>query len=353
MTTATAATTNGANDNNASGMTGEAAARYFRETIGTIQREIANVVVGQEETVLGALTGLAAGGHILLEGAPGLGKTLLVRSLSEAVELSFSRIQFTPDLMPADITGTNILTENASGARDFVFRPGPIFSNILLADEINRATPRTQSALLEGMQEHAVTAGGKRYRLDEPFLVMATQNPIENEGTYVLPEAQLDRFLLKILVPYPSIGDLAAIADRTTGAATQTVSKVADKNAVIALQKIVREVPLAPSVRDFALQLVVATHPDSAHAAPDTNRYVRYGASPRGVQALILTAKVYALMAGRYNVAKDDIKRAALPALRHRVLLNYEAEADGVTPDKLVSGLLAHVESRDREPVRL
>jgi MoxR-like ATPase len=334
-------------------MQGEEAAQYFRTTVEGIRDEIGKVVVGQEETVLGALIGLVAGGHILLEGAPGLGKTLLVRSLAESVDLPFSRVQFTPDLMPADITGTNILAETPDGRREFLFRKGPIFTNILLADEINRATPKTQSALLEAMQEHAVTAGGARHALEPPFLVMATQNPIEHEGTYILPEAQLDRFLLKVIVPYPTLEELAGIADRTTGAETQQAQKVADRGSILTLQRVVREVPLAPSVRDFALSLIVATHPGSPGAPEETNRYVRYGSSPRGAQALILTAKALALMAGRYNVSKDDIRRAALPALRHRVLLNYEAEADGKSSDAVISALLGHVEARDKEPVRV
>lgn len=334
-------------------MQGQEAAEYFRTTVEAIRAEIARVVVGQDETVLGALIGLVAGGHILLEGAPGLGKTLLVRALSDAVDLPFSRIQFTPDLMPADITGTNILAEGDDGKRTFVFRSGPIFTSILLADEINRATPKTQSALLEAMQEGAVTAGGARHALDTPFLVMATQNPIEHEGTYVLPEAQLDRFLLKVLVPYPTVSELAEIADRTTGAATQQAHKVADRESILTLQRIVREVPLAPTVRDHALALVVGTHPGSENAPAETNRYVRYGASPRGAQALILTAKALALIAGRYNVSRDDIARAALPALRHRVLLNYEAEADGMTTDTLLTALLSHTAARDKEPVRV
>ncbi len=332
-------------------MQGEDDARFFRETVQAIRTEVGKVVVGQDETVLGALIGLAAGGSILLEGAPGLGKTLLVRSLSEAVALDFARIQFTPDLMPADITGTNILAETEGGRREFLFRPGPLFTNILLADEINRATPKTQSALLEAMQEHAVTAGGKRHALPPPFLVMATQNPIEHEGTYVLPEAQLDRFLLKIIVPYPTMGELATIADRTTGAESQSAAPVADREDVLALQRIVRDVPLAPSIRDYILTLVVMTHPGSPHAPADTNRYVRYGASPRGMQAIILTAKAMALMAGRFNVSKEDIRQAALPALRHRVLLNYEADADGQTSDKIVQSLLAHLELKDHEPI--
>ncbi len=326
-------------------------AQFFRDTVEAIRAEIGRVVVGQEETVTGALIGLAAGGHILLEGAPGLGKTLLVRSLSESVSLDFARIQFTPDLMPADITGTNILAESDSGRREFTFRPGPIFAHIVLADEINRATPKTQSALLEAMGEHTVTAGGRRHALPPPFLVMATQNPIEHEGTYVLPEAQLDRFLLKVVVPYPSLTEMAAIADRTTGAQTQAAAPVADRGGVLALQRIVREVPLAPSVRDYILTLVVMTQPGSEFATPDTDRYVRYGASPRGMQAIILTAKALALMAGRYNVSKEDVHRAALPALRHRVLLNYEAEADGMTADRLIASFLSHLTAKDREPI--
>jgi MoxR-like ATPase len=332
---------------------GEEPAVYFRDTVQAIRAEIAKVVVGQDETVMGALIGLAVGGHILLEGAPGLGKTLLVRTLSQAVDLQFSRIQFTPDLMPADITGTNVLAESETGRREFVFRPGPIFTNILLADEINRATPKTQSALLEGMQEGAVTAGGASHTLAPPFLVMATQNPIEHEGTYVLPEAQLDRFLLKIIVPYPTVPELAAIADRTTGSVSSHASKVADRVAVLRLQSIVRDVPIATSIRDYALSIIVATHPSSEHAPTETNRYVRYGASPRGVQALILTAKAMALMAGRFNVSKDDIRAASIPALRHRVLMNYEAESDGMTSDKLLRLLLKHVDARDKEPIKV
>ena len=332
---------------------GEAQARFFRETVGKIKDEIGKIVVGQDETVMGALIGLAVGGHILLEGAPGLGKTLLVRSLAQAIDLPFSRIQFTPDLMPADITGTNILSDGEGGRRDFVFRSGPIFSNILLADEINRATPKTQSALLEAMQEHAVTVGGTRHKLTPPFLVMATQNPIEQEGTYVLPEAQLDRFLLKVIVPYPTVEELALITDRTTGSETQHAERVADRETVLRLQSVVRDVLVAPPVRDFALNLVVTSHPNTPNAAPDTNKYVRYGASPRGAQSLLLTAKALALMAGRYNVSKDDIRKAALPCLRHRVLLNYEAEADGVTSDTVVQNIIAFVEKRDKEPIRL
>lgn len=334
-------------------MQGETEANQFRNTIQAIRTELGKVMVGQEESVLGTLTGLAAGGHILLEGAPGLGKTLLVRSLAQAVDMDFARIQFTPDLMPADITGTNILAELQSGGRDFLFREGPIFTNLLLADEINRATPKTQSALLEAMQEGFVTVGGKRHPLSPPFLVMATQNPIENEGTYVLPEAQLDRFLLKILVPYPKLSELASIVDRTTSTATATVEKVATQADILNLQRVVREVPIAPSIRDYALMLITASHPGSEQAHADTNRYVRYGSSPRGAQAIILTAKVLALIAGRFNVSRDDIRQAAFPALRHRILLNYEAEADGITSDKLIQTLLSHIEKRDVEPIHV
>ena len=331
----------------------EELAASFRGTMEAIRTQIASEVVGQAETVLGALTGLAVGGHVLLEGAPGLGKTLLVRTLSRAIGLSFSRIQFTPDLMPADVTGTNILSQgDPSGRRDFVFRKGPIFAHIVLADEINRATPKTQSALLEAMQEHSVTADGATYPIGEPFLVMATQNPIENEGTYILPEAQLDRFLLKIIVPTPTFAELAVIADRTTGSDSKQAEQVATREDILSLQRTVRSVPLAPSVRDHALVLVAGSHPHSEHATAEVNRYVRYGASPRAVQAIILCAKVYALLAGRFNVATVDIQKAATPALRHRLILNYEAEADGVTTDGIVASLLARAEATDRDPIR-
>jgi MoxR-like ATPase len=333
-------------------MQAEELAASFRDTINAIHGEISKEIVGQEETVLGALTGLAVGGHILLEGAPGLGKTLLVRTLAQVVSLSFARIQFTPDLMPADVTGTNILAQSGpDGQRDFVFRKGPIFANIVLADEINRATPKTQSSLLEAMQERSVTADGRRYQLDEPFLVMATQNPIEHEGTYVLPEAQLDRFLLKLIVPPPSLAELGAIVDRTTGRNIVELKQVISRDEILALQRTVREVPIAPSVRDFGLRLVTGSHPGTEFAPSDVTRYVRYGASPRAAQAIILCSKVYALMAGRFNVSKADIRKAAVPALRHRILMNYEADAQGITSDKIIETLLEHTEKLDRDPV--
>jgi MoxR-like ATPase len=303
-------------------------AQWFRETFGAV---------------------LAAGGHVLLEGMPGLGKTLMVRSLSQSLGLAFSRIQFTPDMMPADVTGTNVLGEgNAS-----VFRPGPIFANLVLADEINRATPKTQSAMLEAMQEHGVTVGGRRHPLTEPFLVMATQNPIEQEGTYPLPEAQLDRFFFKLIVPYPTIQDLAEVVERTTGEAEATPAQVASAEDVVRMRALVRQVPIAHNVLEFGLSLVVGTHPEGEGASPIAQRYCRYGSSPRGAQSLVTAGKVFALLNDRFNVSKDDLKRAMKPVLRHRVLLNFEAEADGMTTDKVLDEVLAFVESRDRDPIKV
>ncbi len=332
---------------------GKQLAEWFRATFEAIRAQVARVVVGQEEVVENVLVAVCAGGHALLEGVPGLGKTLLVRTLAQTFSLQFSRIQFTPDLMPADITGTNILAESETGARTFVFRPGPVFANIVLADEINRATPKTQSALLEAMQEQAVTVAGKRYPLEPPFWVLATQNPIEQEGTYPLPEAQLDRFFFKILVGYPTLDELREIVDRTTGAETPQAESVADKETLLKMQRLVREVPIARPVQDFALKLIVATHPGSEYAPPEVNKYVRYGSSPRGAQTLILASKVYGLLDGRYNVAREDVERALKPALRHRVLLNFEAEADGITPDQLLEIVLAHVKRAETEPIRV
>ncbi|MCC7434931.1 MAG: AAA family ATPase [Methanoregulaceae archaeon] len=321
-------------------------AAWFRETFDGIRTELGKVIVGQDEIVDGVLMGLAANGHVLLEGMPGLGKTLLVRSLSQVLHLSFSRIQFTPDLMPADVTGTNVL----SGGQ-FEFRRGPIFAHLVLADEINRATPKTQSAMLEAMQERSVTVGGHRHTLEEPFLVMATQNPIEQEGTYPLPEAQLDRFFLKLLVPSPSRAELAEIVTRTTGSLEAELSPVADRDAVLKMRQVVREVAVAEPVLQYALSYVLGTQPDSADAAPVAQHYLRYGSSPRGAQSLITAGKIVALRAERFNVAKEDIKRVAKATLRHRIGLNFEAEADGITPDAVIEQLIEHVERRDRDPL--
>jgi MoxR-like ATPase len=334
-------------------MTGQEQAAWFRETFESIRSEVAKAIVGQDDIVEGVLVGLAANGHVLLEGMPGLGKTMLVRSLSEALSMSFSRIQFTPDLMPADVTGTNVLAQADGGARTFEFRRGPIFAHIVLADEINRATPKTQSSMLEAMQERAVTVAGKRHQLEEPFLVMATQNPIEQEGTYPLPEAQLDRFFLKLLVPFPTKEELAEIVNRTTGIAEQHLKNVADRDKVLKMRQIAREVPVAPHVLDHALEMVLSCHPTSEQAAPVAKRYVRYGPSPRAAQALITAGKIYALLDSRYNVSKDDLHKAAKGALRHRVLLNFEAEADGVTSDRVVEQVLEHVDSRDKDPIKV
>ncbi len=299
----------------------------FRQAYTTLRNEIGKVIVGQEAIVDGTLIALFAGGHVLLEGVPGLGKTLLVRTLGEVLDLSFSRIQFTPDLMPADILGTNIVMEVPGGRREFEFQRGPIFAHLILADEINRATPKTQSALLEAMQEHQVTAGGELRRLNEPFFVMATQNPIDQEGTYPLPEAQLDRFFFKILVGYPSSSELTEVLNRTTAGVRVQVQRVLEREALLDLMKLVREVPVASHVKDYAVRLVLATHPKTETAAPIATQYLRFGSSPRGAQTLLLGGKVRALMQGRFNVSFDDIEAAALLALRHRLIPNFEAEA--------------------------
>lgn len=319
------------------------AAEHFRNTFCTIQKELAKVIVGQEDIVEGVLTAFFAGGHVLLEGVPGLGKTMIVRTLADAMQLRFSRVQFTPDLMPADIIGTNLISEDEHGHRKLRFEPGPIFTNILLADEINRATPKTQSALLEAMQEHHVTVGGRQHPVGEPFLVLATQNPLEMEGTYPLPEAQLDRFFFKLKVLYPSAEELHTIVERTTSGTDPTVAKVIDDPAaVLRLRELVRQVPVAREVQERAVEIVLATHPGSNGAPEATRRFVRYGASPRGVQALILAAKIHALLDKRYHVARADIEKAAPAALRHRVILNFEGEAEGATPDGIISAILGH-----------
>jgi len=322
---------------------------WFRETFEAVRTEVKRAIVGQADIVEGVLVGLAASGHVLLEGMPGLGKTLLVKSLSQALSLDFRRIQFTPDMMPADVTGTNVLNE----MRAFEFRKGPIFANLVLADEINRATPKTQSAMLEAMQERGVTVGGHRYELAEPFLVMATQNPIEQEGTYPLPEAQLDRFFFKLIVPYPTKADLAEVVGRTTGESVVEPKAVAHATDVIRMRALVRQVPVAHNVLDYGLSLVVATHPEGEGSSPTAQRYCRYGSSPRGAQSLITAGKVYALLNGRFNVSKGDLKQAAKAVLRHRILLNFEAEADGMTPDKILDEIFTFVDSNDRDPIKV
>ena len=324
-------------------MSTEEQIQNFRNAYASLRAEIGKVIVGHESIVDGTLIALFAGGHVLLEGVPGLGKTLLVRTLSEVLDLAFNRIQFTPDLMPADILGTNIVMEIPGGRREFQFQRGPIFANLVLADEINRATPKTQSALLEAMQEHSVTAGGEIRKLAEPFFVMATQNPIDQEGTYPLPEAQLDRFFFKILVGYPSAAELSEVLTRTTTGSQAQVEKVLEREALQDLMKVIREVPVASHVKDYAVRLVLATHPKTETAAPISNQYLRFGSSPRGGQTLILGGKVRAITQGRFNVSFEDIEAVAAPALRHRLILNFEAEAEGITTDHIVAQILQDV----------
>ena len=321
----------------------------FVHTYGRLEQEVHKVIVGHDEIVDQVLVALFAGGHVLLEGVPGLGKTLLVRTLAGCLDLSFSRIQFTPDLMPADIIGTNIIVEDADGRRHFQFERGPVFAHILLADEVNRATPKTQSALLEAMQESSATVAGVTHRLPPPFFVLATQNPIEMEGTYPLPEAQLDRFLFKLRVRYPALEQLNEIIDRTTSVSEPTVRQVMTGSEALAARDLVREVPIAGHVRLFAATLVMATHPQWEEAPDITRRYIRYGASPRAAQALVLGAKVLALRAGRFAVSIDDVKSIALPVLRHRVILNFEGEAEGIDADRLLTEVLEAVDASSRE----
>lgn len=324
-------------------MSTESQIQSFRTTYAALRGEIAKVIVGHDEIVAHTLIALFAGGHVLLEGVPGLGKTLLIRTLSEVLDLGFNRIQFTPDLMPADILGTNLVMESDSGRREFQFQRGPIFAHLILADEINRATPKTQSAMLEAMQEKQVTAGGELRKLSEPFFVMATQNPIDQEGTYPLPEAQLDRFFFKILVGYPSAADLNEVINRTTAGTRAEVNKVLTRENLLELMKLVREVPVASHVKDYAVRLVLATHPKTDTAAPIANQYLRFGSSPRGAQTLILAGKVRALAQGRFNVSFEDIQAATLPALRHRLIPNFEAEAEGITTDHIIAQILRDV----------
>ena len=330
-------------------MAQDARVQEFVKSFQSLHSEVQKVIVGHDDVILSVLVGLFAGGHVLLEGAPGLGKTLLVRTLAEGLELSFSRIQFTPDLMPADIVGTNIIVEDTNGRKRFEFQQGPIFGHILLADEINRATPKTQSALLEGMQEGSVTVGGATRPLPAPFFVLATQNPIEMEGTYPLPEAQLDRFIFKARVRYPAIEELNAIIERTTRPREVEVRRVLSGPVVLRLRELVREVPIVSHVRDLVSLIVMTTHPAFEHAPEITKRFVRYGSSPRGAQAMVLGAKVLALSQGRYNVSAEDIRAMAAPALRHRIILNFEGEAEGVDGDTIV---LRAVESAERLAVR-
>jgi MoxR-like ATPase len=312
----------------------------FRASIATLKDEIAKTIVGNETVIDGVLMCLLAGGHALLEGVPGLGKTMLVRTLSEALSLQFSRIQFTPDLMPADILGTTVIDDTQAGGKVFEFRKGPVFANIVLADEINRATPKTQSALLEAMQEHRVSVGRLTHVLEEPFVVLATQNPLEMEGTYPLPEAQLDRFFMKLHVPFPNRDELHAILDLTTGAARSERSAVLHREDILRMQNLVRRVPVARHVQDYAIRVIQATHPEGPDAPDMCKRFVRFGASPRGAQAVLLAAKIRALFEGRFAASIDDVRAVTLPALRHRVLLNFEGEAEGMKTDQVLDSIL-------------
>jgi len=323
----------------------------FRSRYLAVKEQIQKVIVGHEDIVHGVLTCLFVGGHCLLEGVPGLGKTLLIRTLSQALDLNFSRIQYTPDLMPADILGTNMVMETPDGRRVFEFQKGPIFTQICLADEINRATPKTQSAMLETMQEGCVTVGGHRYELDKPFFVLATQNPIEQEGTYPLPEAQLDRFMFKLVVGYSSADDLGTIIDRTTKGTRVEAEKVMEGSEIMKWQQVIREVILAKHVQDYIVRLTLATHPEGPLALPITNQYLRWGSSPRGAQTLALTAKVRALLDGRYNVSYEDVRRVYLPAMRHRVILNFEAQAEGLDTDHVLLELLEKVPEKADDAV--
>ncbi len=312
----------------------------FQNQFKQIKDEVSKVIVGSGEIIDGVIMSLLANGHVLLEGVPGLGKTKLVSTLSDVMHLKFSRIQFTPDLMPADITGTNVVQENASGEKSLEFQPGPIFANIVLADEVNRATPKTQSALLEAMEETTVTVGKRTYKLDPPFFVLATQNPLEMEGTYPLPEAQLDRFFMKLRVDFPSIESLHTIMNRTTRVAEPKVNRIVDRTQILDMRKTVRAVPIARPVQDYAIRIMLATHPRPPYANATTMRYVRYGASPRGSQALVIGGKIRALLNNRVHVSCEDIRAVTFGALRHRVLLNFEGEAERIDPDTILKSIL-------------
>ena len=321
----------------------EKEATEFVDSFQRVHKEIAKVIVGHSRLVEDVLTGLFAGGHVLLEGVPGIGKTMLVNTLANSVDCAFSRIQFTPDLMPSDIIGTRVVLEDESRQKHFSFQKGPVFTQVLLADEINRATPKTQSALLEAMQEKAVTVAGHRHKLDLPFFVLATQNPLEMEGTYPLPEAQLDRFLFKLIVQFPPLDDLIEVSRRTTQRDTPRASHVIHRDDVLRMIEVVRDVPIAEHVERYAARVLSATHPEGEEATPMVKQYVNYGASPRGLQAMVLGGKVRALLDGRFNVSIDDIQQVAKPALRHRVLLNFEGEAEEVNPDKIVTEVLEKI----------
>ncbi|MGL4512093.1 MAG: AAA family ATPase [Lacipirellulaceae bacterium] len=327
----------------------EQRAARFAERYKAVRDEIGKVVVGHSEIVDGVLTCLFCGGHALLEGVPGLGKTLLVKTLAEVLDLDFNRVQFTPDLMPSDILGTNLIVEDPDGRRRFEFQRGPLFTQVCLADEVNRATPKTQSAMLEVMQEKRISVGGVTYPMKPPFFVMATQNPIEQEGTYPLPEAQLDRFFFKLVVGYSSRADLNTVLERTTRGVSPTAGKVMAGDEILEHQQLIREVVLAPHVQDYVARLVLATHPGGDFATPAANQHLRWGASPRGAQTIALAAKVRALLAGRYNVSFDDCRRVYLPALRHRVILGFEAQAEAIDPDKVLTEIAKAVPEKGPE----
>lgn len=317
--------------------------KKFRTDFQSLKSEIAKVIVGQDEIVENLLIALIAGGHVLLEGVPGLGKTLLVKTLAESLNADFSRIQFTPDLMPSDLIGTNMLSENEKGERSFQFQKGPIFTNLLLADEINRATPRTQSALLEVMQEQSITVSGTTHQLAAPFFVMATQNPLEMEGTYPLPEAQLDRFLFKLNIPFPSEKEMSSILDRTTSNEKSKADFVVDSNRIVEMTQLARQVLIADKVQSTAVQILYATHPENSSATSKVKQFVQNGASPRGAQGMILAAKIKAILDGRYNVANDDIKAVAKPVLRHRLILNFKAQASRIAPDEIIEEVVSTI----------
>lgn len=316
-----------------------AAINEFKNVFEQLRAEIGKFIVGQQEIVEDVLIAIIAGGHVLLEGVPGLGKTALVHTVAKAMNLDFKRVQFTPDLLPADILGTNILMDSERG-REFVFQAGPVFTNILLADEINRATPKTQSALLETMQEKTVTAAGQTRPLELPYFVLATQNPLEMDGTYPLPEAQLDRFFFKLSVKMPEHDDFAEILERTTGIETPQIDSVADGPAILQMGHLARQVPIAPAVRDHLIRLVTGTHPDRKEASAEVKKYIRYGASPRAAQAILLAARIRALLDGRFHVAASDVNAAATPAMRHRLILSFEGQAEGITADKLIRDII-------------